>query len=1224
MSNGQTIETKDIVKYIYQNKIKYVEYLLQNKQKIFNSWDTKQLNGSEIISKLLTTESINMLNLILNHINDIEITSANLKLCIERKQIAIFKTLYERIPKNQIDFEQIIQPAVYSKQNDIIQYLLNNGCPADVKIHQRRQVLLIFIEETESDLLTYSIINEEKELTDLLLSKGAKINFENDLTLNAIKKLSFNDFEKAISKMGRLSNVKIIDVMDYLDNAHIKLMIKSGANFSATKEYKKNGKNYEKSALLNAIIKENEELIEYLLQVGATVFINCERPMIAYALETHNFKIVKMIGNQYSRLNFQVRNPLIHQAISSGNIDIVKYVVSRRAPVNGRHKNNKKYSIDYVFEEGTHEIMKYLIENGLDISKSKLFSNAYHAIFCRCKINVIEALINNHLYEFGQYRSDIPKVMYLLSKSTIKKIVNRYNCINDVDEDGYTALYYSINCQNPNLDIIKYLLELGADPNQYAKTLFVAIKQMNPDLIQLLLKYNANPLIDFHGMTPIEYCISKESMKILNLFIDKVGIHNIRYDNFIKALLKNSDDFIREVFNFLINNKVDLNFNTYSALYYAADVNKYDILVFLLESFQFNTKSYQQTITKIICEQNDKYIDYNVLNQLIRHIDSLDFSDEKGQPLITIALLNKNIKLAEFLLSKGASLTKDQSKLSTFQECFYLVIQRKSIALLKAFLEYIDIVDYKALVYSIQTQSLEIIKLISTKQLIPTPENDHYMQLEYYLDEYFNKEILDELKDKIKDYICSDGESLDYSTHNNELFDYFIDNFEFDQKIIEEIIEEFVRRIKIPHIYEKLFNKLNNVNFKTSDGSPIIMFIVRCQNIEALESLLRRKDEIQFENKDIPFILFEFMNFRKEYYDRFYDADMELPLNTTDQKFDIKLDAFEYSIKIKSLKLYSFLNSYSKEKFLGLKAAIQGDFLELYQKLAPNPSEKIQLHLQIAIDSKSLQIIDYILQKINKIEYDTYILAICTKSAEIVQKLLNKQMIPEKPENSKPLLFDLVRFYNKDVFNIMIKYVNNFHEQINLGGKNYNIVQIALLAKSDKECIKFLLDKGIYYDPKFDKQDEPLKIAAQKAIGVDEAYYNEIFDLLLKYKSIDRKLGLDLFNTANINHNDELISIMLKADKNNVIKSIKKEHDDLLLRQLMALRAVQYNHYYHDYSDDPDLEDDDMIYYDHYHDRCYQRNRYYDSSDDDSSDDDSSDDDNYHDEFDDNYGRYYM
>ena len=88
---------------------------------------------------------------------------------------------------------------------------------------------------------------------------------------------------------------------------------------------------------------------------------------------------------------------------------------------------------------------------------------------------------------------------------------------NDIDINSYTPLIYASSWGN--LDIVKLLIERGADINQVDKNgngpLMPAIYFKKLDVVELLIKKGADVnQVNKNGKTPLNYAISNKSLPI--------------------------------------------------------------------------------------------------------------------------------------------------------------------------------------------------------------------------------------------------------------------------------------------------------------------------------------------------------------------------------------------------------------------------------------------------------------------------------------------------------------------------------------------------------------------------------------------------------------------------------------------------------------------------------------------------------------------------------------
>ncbi|EAX96424.1 hypothetical protein TVAG_441380 [Trichomonas vaginalis G3] len=332
-------------------------------------------------------------------------------------------------------------------------------------------------------------------------------------------------------------------------------IIDIGANVNSFVTYKIVEECFQKSALIYAIEKKDISLILHLLEKGADINqdIKFEKSPFICAFETQNFDVIKIIIDIYSGAktnNTYSKAPIIY-ALESKQLNLIEHVLSIGCSVNAYNAKTNVYSIDYAFEMHSDEIMKCLIDNHVDISKSTRFMNIEKEIFKGFHIDVIDSLIMNPnlniYYDVSNY-SFLPKYLCQCPEFAIKSLQQKFNCINAIDKHGYTAIYCAIKHFGSNLDKIKLLLDLGADPNRCRFKAFVAIDTANEELIKLLIQYKIYLTVRCtDNISVFEYSLRLESSKILKILIDSLTRKGIIFERFFPALMSQSDCFKIEV-----------------------------------------------------------------------------------------------------------------------------------------------------------------------------------------------------------------------------------------------------------------------------------------------------------------------------------------------------------------------------------------------------------------------------------------------------------------------------------------------------------------------------------------------------------------------------------------------------------------------------------------------------------------------------------------------------
>ena len=227
---------------------------------------------------------------------------------------------------------------------------------------------------------------------------------------------------------------------------------------------------------LSALFRDEHiplDIFNYLLEQGADINIGSTTP-----------------------LSFACQNPCI-------NIDTVKLLLDRGADINGGEK--KPLTNALMNPNCTVEFINFLIENGADV-KNQDKHNAYlFAARKNPKLEIYKTLIDHGVdISFNPTLSSSLLTETILSgpdPEIIKYLIEKGANPND---GGMTPLYLA--CFENSLPLIKVLIENGADPNKISQTFkkeratpliclmsFMGFKGTNIDAISYLLEHGADP-----------------------------------------------------------------------------------------------------------------------------------------------------------------------------------------------------------------------------------------------------------------------------------------------------------------------------------------------------------------------------------------------------------------------------------------------------------------------------------------------------------------------------------------------------------------------------------------------------------------------------------------------------------------------------------------------------------------------------------------------------------
>lgn len=282
------------------------------------------------------------------------------------------------------------------------------------------------------------------------------------------------------------------------------------------------------------------EFLQFIIENGADVNIETEYGSALYlACGKRNEKLIKLLLDNGAKPNLKNSNksPLL-QVIN--DINLVKLLVEKGAKVNG-----KDAPLVYAAGYKDTAVLEYLISKGAKIESKNAYGETplmsaisywnVDAMLLLEKHNANWKVVNNdgenavHYMLFGDYCSEcdvdengnlIDEFTTIKGKSFLEYLISKGVDINKKEkDDGWTPLMHLINSYTYNytseakIILAEYLLKNGANPNIRGKegetAIFCAIT--NPAMIEVLLKYGADPNAKVDGITALEY--AKKTIK---------------------------------------------------------------------------------------------------------------------------------------------------------------------------------------------------------------------------------------------------------------------------------------------------------------------------------------------------------------------------------------------------------------------------------------------------------------------------------------------------------------------------------------------------------------------------------------------------------------------------------------------------------------------------------------------------------------------------------------
>jgi len=308
------------------------------------------------------------------------------------------------------------------------------------------------------------------------------------------------------------------------------------------------------------------------------------------------------------------------------------------------------------FKKGNEPLIEYLVRNGLNVNQ-------------KCHYNVSS---KNTFSTFLVYACENENL------DLVKLLVEHGANVNLVDENGYSPLISA--CAYNNSNIAKYLIEHGADINQsfFLNTplnivyqngtpLTIACRNGNEDIALCLLEHGANVNDkDRSGCTPISYACKKGNVNIIRFLMNYGADESQCQFPFIPSLIiayEENDEYMIEYYNEQIikyNNNVQL----CDACAYGNEI----IVKYLVEhgvkvnEEKYNVRTSSEAANKYnttplinACENNHEAI----IKYLVEHgADANKSCSYDGKTPLLMAYKNKNETIIKYLIDHGANVNK--------------------------------------------------------------------------------------------------------------------------------------------------------------------------------------------------------------------------------------------------------------------------------------------------------------------------------------------------------------------------------------------------------------------------------------------------------------------------------------------------------------------------------------------------------------------------------------
>ena len=517
--------------------------------------------------------------------------------------------------------------------------LVENGISFSIYLKMKMSREIIDINETNEngDTATHILVRKgDIESINILINLGSNLNIINNEgetpLIIAVNSGRYEIIELLIKSGASVNLYKKIPLIwvSFLkeDLRMFKILLKGEVDFSYE---------YEKKSLLFEIL--NKKMSEYILP-----------------LYDGGYDVNEVFNEKDNEDIFS-----LHYAIKLGNISCLKKLLQTNVDMTVYDKFNKNsYEISKKKDD---DIFNLLIEN--TVSKSKNGKNTINNLIIDNKIEILGILYDNGLnFDTVDEMGKSPLITAVESNNL--DIVGNliYDAEVDMeykDKDGYTATFLA--AKKKYYDIMDCLIEAGAEYEIEDKKGTTLLKYLiiNKDFegLNILIKYDIDIDKKYNEDYPINFAISKNNLKILELLLNtskNLDIYQTEKLSLKKAIRNMFFDGVKLLIEYGFNLEV-IDKKDNCILYHAFSAMDKKILKYLIEKgISINEDKIIKILFKFL--ENSDFIFFEFL---------IDFCEEENifinlnKKIENLTLLETSIKednkdFFDLLLKKGVDL----------------------------------------------------------------------------------------------------------------------------------------------------------------------------------------------------------------------------------------------------------------------------------------------------------------------------------------------------------------------------------------------------------------------------------------------------------------------------------------------------------------------------------------------------------------------------------------
>jgi len=321
-------------------------------------------------------------------------------------------------------------------------------------------------------------------------------------------------------------------------------------------------------------------------------------------------------------------------------------------------------------EEQVYDIIieRCLKENTGARALRAIFEEIFEDVLFKINSNKNIVKVNIVLNKFKEikvnYLEESQKENLIVLEKQLKLYADQ---ISKLDDNGYTSLCIAV--ENENLELVKLLLELGADVNQGISNgytpLHIAASNGYIEIAEFLVRNRANVnKSENKGFTPIFLAIKHKHSKMVRLLIENGADINKQAECGWSPFhaIAGAGVYDSEILEIFLKNKGDINCRNkegYSPIHLAIARGDIELINILLEKGGDIDQKLNdgRTLLHYAVEREELEVARFLLEKGI----DINASDANGWTALYIAVKNEYKEIIELLLEKGANIEKIDS-----------------------------------------------------------------------------------------------------------------------------------------------------------------------------------------------------------------------------------------------------------------------------------------------------------------------------------------------------------------------------------------------------------------------------------------------------------------------------------------------------------------------------------------------------------------------------------